>query len=106
MVALSDLIHARVRDPRLRLLLVVLLLLVVFVMLALAWHLVGMADRGMMMLGACVATLAAVVLLLGGTGRKDSIRPFRATALRIVARPPDVLLSGRHPPDEGTVLLD
>lgn len=97
------LIRCRLSDPRLR---AVVLLLLLFVALALAWHLVGMADHGDGMMGACVALLVAVGLVF----------MLREPLLLAIAPPPDLvqgLLSGlglpgptgRSPPTEGTVLL-
>jgi hypothetical protein len=77
------LVRYRPSDPWLR----VVLILLLFVAVALAWHLVGMADHsdGMMM-GACLALLVAVGLsLLPALG---------------VPGP-----TGRSPPEGGTVLL-
>lgn len=102
----SGLIRARSREPWLRLALVVLLLLVLLVMLAMAWHRVGMADHSMMMLGACMAVLASAVLLLVGSHREDSIPDPTSTPLLRVERPTEFVVLGRHPPQEGTVLLD
>lgn len=91
------------RNPRTRALILILLLFVVF---ALAWHVVGAADNAMAMLGACSLALAVAGLLLRppGNGRWHLGAPevpFRA-ALRVRIGP---FRAGRHPPQEGTLLL-
>lgn len=89
------------QDPRARTVVVVLLLLLT---LGLAWHAVGMGGHGgMEMLGACLAVLVALGLVLSPpqaviAGEPQQRRPPRL--LPLVAQPS----GGRHPPQEGTVL--
>ena len=102
MAGLSLLIRRGVRDPRLRFLLVLLLLLLA---LALAFHLVVMADHTMMMLGACVALLAAAILVITVPFEFVPIPAWSERGSQI--DPPRLIITrGRHPPQEGTVLLD
>jgi hypothetical protein len=103
MLGRSRLIRQAVSDPRLR---VLVLFLLLFVAVALAWHLVGMADHSDGMMGACVALLVVVGLaVLFGEG-----------LVLMVPLPPVVVTrpmpacgvlgpTGRSPPEEGTVLL-
>jgi len=103
MLVRAGLVRHRLSDPRLQ---AVVLFLLLFVALALAWHLVGMADHSDRMMGACVALLVAVglVILLGD----PLVLP--------IGLPPEVGQSplpavgvpgptGRSPPREGAVLL-
>ena len=96
------LLRLAVSDPRLR---VVVLLLLLFVALALAWHLVGMADHSEQMMGACLALLVVGLVLL-----------FREPPSLPISLPPGLLHgpilassrpgpTGRSPPEQGTVLL-
>jgi hypothetical protein len=92
-------------DPRIR----VLVLLVVFLAaLALAWHLIGMADHsaGMGMLGSCLAVLALGLLVLFMPPLRGPIAlPEMSRAASWLPRPPLRPRFGRHPPEEGVVLL-
>ncbi len=92
------------RDPRVR---VVLLVLVLLLSVGLAWHLVGPAmHEGMQALGLCLAVLALVVGV-GPVprGGRAPLTPVPATEPSATASgwwlPPPV---GRHPPDLGDVL--
>lgn len=95
------------RDPRVRLLLLVVLALASF---ALVWHLVGMPDHPggrfdgeVVMLAACFAVVAAALPVIrpGNFGLSaPPLVPVRA----IVAEPGLPPAPGRDPPDEGSVL--
>jgi hypothetical protein len=104
MIRRSRLVRQVVRDPRLR---VVVLLLLLFVAVALAWHLVGMADHSTEMMGACVALLvvAGLVFLL----RESLLLPITLSLPEFGHIPAPALgllgPTGRSPPEEGTVLL-
>jgi hypothetical protein len=103
MLPRSRLIRRAVSDPLLR---VLVLFLLLFVALALAWHLVGMADHTDGMTGACVALLVAVglVFLLADPLVLPIGLPPEAgqSPLPAVGVPGP---TGRSPPQEGTVLL-
>jgi hypothetical protein len=103
MLGRSRLVWYRLNDPRLQ---VVLVLLLLFVALALAWHLVGMADHSTGMMGACFALLVAIgLLILSGEpfvlpiGLPPDHGESPLTALRLPGP------TGRSPPEEGTILL-
>jgi hypothetical protein len=99
----SRLIRRAVSDPRLQ---AIVLFVLVFVALAIAWHLVGMADHSDGMMGACLALLmvAGLTFLLG--------EPLVLPILLPPGRVHSLILAvgilgptGRSPPEEGTVLL-
>jgi hypothetical protein len=99
----SRLVRRAASDPKLRVAIVFLLL---FVALALAWHLVGMADHSTGMMGACIALLVVVglVLLL----REPLLVPAALPLAPMQSPMPALVLpgpTGRSPPQEGTVLL-
>jgi hypothetical protein len=83
----------------------VLVVLLLLVALALALHLVGMADHTTMMVGAYVVLLAAAALLLEPRERFMPI-PFLIEEGAALGPTRFVLARGRYPPDEGTVLRD
>lgn len=86
-------------DPRIRAIATLVLLLVV---LALAWHLVGMADHSVGMIGgACFALLAAALLVRITTG--TSALPMVRLALPFLSTTAPLPI-GRDPPREGGVL--
>jgi hypothetical protein len=89
------------RDPRIRLLVACV---IVVLAVALSWHLVAMGLHGMaMMLGLCLAVVAAAMIFLPG-------RPVMTVIPLLVTRPLErpnaerVEPPGRHPPDEGIQL--
>jgi hypothetical protein len=83
----------------------IFLFVLFLVVVALAWHLVGMAEHSMAMLGgACLAVLAMGLLIVSS----PAARPCGPTpAIARTSRTPRPLPPrfGRHPPDEGVVLL-
>jgi len=88
------------RDPRIRLILALAVLLLIA---AVAWHLIIVGLHVMVMLGACMAALAAG-LTLGG--RSAPVEPVPAPLIESgsTARVRPSARRGRHPPEEGTVL--
>jgi hypothetical protein len=103
MLGRPRLIRRAVSDPRLWVLVLFVLLLVA---VALAWHLVGMADHSDGMGGACVALLVVVglVFLLG----VPVFLPIPLPSGLVPGLIPAVGLpgpTGRSPPRQGTVLL-
>ena len=88
-----------------RLMILVLLLLVILVMLALAWHLIGAPEHGLMMLGTCMAVIAIVGLLWHEVDDLPCFGEWVSTFLTAAVGPSHIAVVGRHPPDEGTVLL-
>lgn len=103
MLGRSRLITRLESDPRLW---AVLLFLLFLVAVALAWHLVGMADHSDGMMGACVALLVVVGLaVLFGEGLTLAVplSPDVVTRVMPACRVPGP--TGRSPPEEGTALL-
>jgi hypothetical protein len=103
MLGRSRLLRRAVSDPQLR---VIVLFLLLFVALALAWHLVGMADHSTGMMGACVALLVVIGLVFVPT---EPLLPPTALPLELGQSPVPALglpgPTGRSPPRQGTVLL-
>lgn len=86
-------------DPRIRAIGALVLLLVV---LALAWHLVGMADHSVGMIGcACLALLATA--LVACITPDTSVLPMVRLAVRLLSMTAPLPV-GRDPPWEGDVL--
>jgi hypothetical protein len=86
------------RDPRIRWLVAGV---IVVLAVALSWHLVAMGLHGMaMMLGLCLAVVAAAMIFLPSQPVMTVMPLFPTTPLE---RPSAerVEPSGRHPPDEG-----
>lgn len=103
----SFLVAERLRDPRVRLLLVVVLALASF---ALVWHLVGMADHSgdrshgeVVMLAVCFAVAAATLLVVPPPRSGSSPRAL-VQVCTVQAEPRFPPAPGRHPPDDGSVL--
>lgn len=91
-------------DPRVR---VVVLFVLLLMAVALAWHLVGMADHsvGMGMIGgACLALIVVGLIVLF---RPAVLLPVALPAVPALPLPPRRLPPrfGRNPPREGVVLL-
>jgi hypothetical protein len=87
------------RDPRIRWLVAGV---IVLLGVALSWHLVAMGLHGMaMMLGLCLAVVAAAMIFLPGQPVITVIPLFFPT--RPLERPSAERVEppGRHPPDEG-----
>lgn len=103
MLSISLWTRRLLEDPRVRLALILILALVA---LALTLHIIVMADHTPTMLGTCLAVIVALVLVLANSiaSWPPAVRPARIRALVPAAVLP--LQAGRHPPDEGTVLLD
>lgn len=83
--------------------LVLLLAVVLLIGLALAVHALGMDDHMMVMLGACVAVFALLVSV--APARSDLEENRAVVAVRVPIMPLQILLRGRYPPGEGTVLI-
>jgi hypothetical protein len=101
MFADSTAVRRWFRDPRVRALLI---LLVIIVALALAWHLVGMADHspGKMAAG-CLMLLTFAVLL--AAERTSWMSPVSAQGAFVRQPAPGLRCQlGRDPPSEGSVL--
>jgi hypothetical protein len=99
----SGLIRRAVNEPRLRVLVLFVLLLVA---VALAWHLVGMADHSNGMMRACLALLVVVglvLLLVEPAILPILLPPGPVHGLMLALGRP--CPTGRSPPAEGTVLL-
>lgn len=101
MFADSTAVRRWFRDPRVRALLI---LLVIIVALALAWHLVGMADHapGKMAAG-CLMLLTLAVLVAVEPASWTSLVLAQGGLVRQPAPGPWCRL-GRDPPPEGSVL--
>jgi hypothetical protein len=103
MLGRSRLLRRAVSDPQLR---VIVLFLLLFVAVALAWHLVGMADHSTGMLGACVALLVVIGLVFFLPTEPLLPQPL---PLELGESPWPALglpgPTGRSPPRQGTVLL-
>ena len=83
-----------------------LLLLFFILPVILTVHLMAMAEHSMGMLGACLAVLQAVVLLIGFTSIVGRMVLETTSARVAVVAPRTPIPQGRHPPGEGTVLRD
>ena len=80
------------------------LLAVAVLCLALALHGAAMGDHMMAMLGACLAVLVVIALVLEPVSLLGLVvAPIQAP--RSISRVTAPVPLGRHPPDEGTILL-
>ena len=101
MFADSTVVRRWFRDPRVRALLI---LLVIVVALALAWHLVGMADHspGKMAAGCLMLLALAVLIAVQPTSWTSPVVAQDGVARQ--AAPRLWCRLGRDPPSDGTVL--
>jgi len=99
MFAESTAVRRSFQDPRVR----ALLILVIIVALALAWHLVGMADHSGKMAAGCLMLLALAVLV---AVEPTSWTPLVLAQDGLVHQPaPDLWCQlARDPPWDGSVL--